>query len=142
MYGSLKPKMDTYSKCLCHFVLTAVQNVTNVERSSTLAYDHGDTQLLLCLYGTTPITYRASPYNIPVAIWIPVEYPMSPPIFYVRPTSNMLVRPGINVDVSGFCYHSYLSTWKEDVVVRSLGHHRSRIICHLHMMNRFFLPGP
>ncbi|KAH8548993.1 UEV domain-containing protein [Umbelopsis sp. PMI_123] len=96
MYGSLKPKMDTYT------------------------YDHGDTQLLLCLYGTTPITYRASPYNIPVAIWIPIEYPMSPPIFYVRPTSNMLVRPGINVDVSGFCYHSYLSTWKEDVVNHNL----------------------
>ncbi|KAG2172955.1 hypothetical protein INT44_004696 [Umbelopsis vinacea] len=96
MYGSLKPKMDTYT------------------------YDHGDTQLLLCLYGTTPITYRASPYNIPVAIWIPIEYPMSPPIFYVRPTSNMLVRPGMNVDVSGFCYHAYLSTWKEDVVNHNL----------------------
>ncbi|GAB5588959.1 Suppressor protein stp22 of temperature-sensitive alpha-factor receptor and arginine permease [Umbelopsis nana] len=96
MYGSLKPKMDTYT------------------------YDHGDTQLLLCLYGTTPITYRSSPYNIPVAIWIPNDYPLSPPIFYVKPTSNMLVRPGINVDVSGFCYHSYLATWKDDVMNHNL----------------------
>lgn len=112
MYGSLKPKMDTYSKQLNILSTSNVPVLTLV-----IAYDHGDTQLLLCLYGTTPITYRSSPYNIPVAIWIPNDYPLSPPIFYVKPTSNMLVRPGINVDVSGFCYHSYLATWKDDVMV-------------------------
>ncbi|CAM0137856.1 unnamed protein product [Umbelopsis sp. WA50703] len=96
MYGSLKPKMDTYT------------------------YDHGDTQLLLCLYGTTPITYRSSPYNIPVAMWIPADYPTHPPIFYVKPTSNMLVRPGMHVDVSGLCYHPYLASWKEDVANHNL----------------------
>ncbi|KAG2175644.1 hypothetical protein INT43_001291, partial [Umbelopsis isabellina] len=96
MYGSLKPKMDTYT------------------------YDHGDTQLLLCLYGTTPITYRSSPYNIPVAMWIPTDYPTHPPIFYVKPTSNMLVRPGMHVDVSGLCYHPYLASWKEDVANHNL----------------------
>jgi ESCRT-I complex subunit TSG101 len=117
MYGSLKPKMDTYSK----YIPSTFAQV-NTRESHLIcypAYDHGDTQLLLCLYGTTPITYRSSPYNIPVAMWIPADYPTHPPIFYVKPTSNMLVRPGMHVDVSGLCYHPYLASWKEDVAVRS-----------------------
>ncbi|RUS14556.1 UEV domain-containing protein [Endogone sp. FLAS-F59071] len=73
MYNSLKPKMDTYT------------------------YDNGHTQLLLCLYGTIPITYRSAPYNIPVAFWVPTDYPHFPPIPYVKPTSNMLVRPGKHI---------------------------------------------
>ncbi|RUS33394.1 UEV domain-containing protein, partial [Jimgerdemannia flammicorona] len=80
-----------------------------------IAYDNGHTQLLLCLYGTIPITYRSSPYNIPVAFWVPSEYPHFPPIPYVKPTSNMLVRPGKYVDVSGLCYHPYRASWKDDV---------------------------
>ncbi|ORZ13196.1 UEV domain-domain-containing protein [Absidia repens] len=88
---SLKPKMDTYT------------------------YNDGHTQLLLCLHGTVPITYRSIPYNIPVAFWIPTEYPQYPPIPYVKPTANMLVREGKHVDKSGLCYHPYRSNWKEDV---------------------------
>ncbi|KAI8076832.1 UEV domain-containing protein [Halteromyces radiatus] len=87
---SLKPKMDTYT------------------------YNDGHTQLLLCLHGTIPITYRSIPYNIPVAFWIPTEYPQYPPIPYVKPTANMLVREGKHVDKSGLCYHPYRSNWKED----------------------------
>ncbi|SAM06417.1 hypothetical protein [Absidia glauca] len=88
---SLKPKMDTYT------------------------YNDGHTQLLLCLHGTVPITYRSIPYNIPVAFWIPTEYPQYPPIPYVKPTANMLVREGKYVDKSGLCYHPYRSNWKEDI---------------------------
>ncbi|KAL0074273.1 UEV domain-containing protein [Phycomyces blakesleeanus] len=91
MYISLTPKMDTYT------------------------YNDGHTQLLLCLHGTIPITYRSIPYNIPVAFWIPSEYPIFPPIPYVKPTANMLVREGKHVDKSGLCYHSYRSLWKNDV---------------------------
>ncbi|KAI9007906.1 UEV domain-containing protein [Phycomyces nitens] len=91
MYISLTPKMDPYT------------------------YNDGHTQLLLCLHGTIPITYRSIPYNIPVAFWIPSEYPLFPPIPYVKPTANMLVREGKHVDKSGLCYHSYRSLWKTDV---------------------------
>ncbi|KAJ8657386.1 hypothetical protein O0I10_006941 [Lichtheimia ornata] len=90
MYSSLKPKMDTYT------------------------YNDGHTQLLLCVHGTVPITYRSIPYYIPVAFWIPSEYPRSPPMPYVKPTSNMLVREGKHVDKSGLCYHPYRSSWKEN----------------------------
>ncbi|KAI8991558.1 UEV domain-containing protein [Mycotypha africana] len=90
MYLSLKPKMDTYTS------------------------NEGHTQLLLCLHGTVPITYRSIPYNIPVAFWIPKEYPKIAPIPYVKPTANMLIREGRHVDKSGMCYHHYRSTWSDD----------------------------
>ncbi|KAI7889166.1 UEV domain-containing protein [Mucor mucedo] len=89
-YLSLKPKMDTYTS------------------------NDGHTQLLLCLHGTIPITYRSIPYNIPVAFWIPKEYPKSSPIPYVKPTANMLIREGRHVDISGMCYHHYRSSWPND----------------------------
>lgn len=89
-YLSLKPKMDTYTS------------------------NDGHTQLLLCLHGTVPITYRSIPYNIPVAFWIPKEYPKSSPIPYVKPTANMLIREGRHVDKSGMCYHHYRSSWSND----------------------------
>ncbi|CEP17523.1 hypothetical protein [Parasitella parasitica] len=67
-YLSLKPKMDTYTS------------------------NDGHTELLLCLHGTVPITYRSIPYNIPVAFWIPKEYPKASPIPFVKPTANMMIR--------------------------------------------------
>ncbi|KAI7851672.1 UEV domain-containing protein [Circinella umbellata] len=82
---------------------------------NTFTYNDGTTQLLLCLYGTIPITYRSIPYNIPVAFWIPSEYPHHPPIPFVKPTTNMLVREGKHVDKSGLCYHPYRSSWQTDV---------------------------
>lgn len=81
-----------------------------------IASNNGHTQLLLCLHGTIPITYRSIPYNIPVAFWIPKEYPKIAPIPYVKPTANMLIREGRHVDKSGMCYHQYRSNWSSDPV--------------------------
>ncbi|KAF9653087.1 UEV-domain-containing protein [Thelephora ganbajun] len=76
------------------------------------AYDDGRTQLLLCLHGTLPITYRQATYNIPVAIWITREYPKEHPIAYVVATSDMLIRSGQCVDLSGRCNIEYIQNWR------------------------------
>ncbi|ORX95813.1 UEV-domain-containing protein [Basidiobolus meristosporus CBS 931.73] len=86
-FPTLAPKMDRYTT------------------------DDGHTQIMLCLHGTVPISFRSSTYHIPVAIWFPVNYPLSPPISFVTPTSQMLVRPSKFVDVSGKIYHPYLAYW-------------------------------
>ncbi|KAG7452551.1 UEV-domain-containing protein [Guyanagaster necrorhizus] len=86
-YPSLRPKSDVYT------------------------YDDGRTQLLLCLHGLIPISYRGASYNIPVAIWITREYPAHPPIVYVVPTSDMLVKAGKYIDVSGRCSIEYTQNW-------------------------------
>ncbi|CAG8707955.1 19074_t:CDS:2 [Dentiscutata erythropus] len=80
-------------------------------KTDTYTYDDGKSKALLCLHGTIPITFKSTPYNIPIDIWIPTEYPMTAPIVLVVPTSNMLVRPSKIVDVSGRCQHTYLQHW-------------------------------
>ncbi|KAL6300171.1 UEV domain-containing protein [Sparassis latifolia] len=87
-YPTLRPKTDVYT------------------------YDDGRTQLLLCLHGLVPISFRGAAYNIPVAVWLTREHPREPPIAYVVPTADMLVRPGSDVDVSGKCHIQYLSNWE------------------------------
>ncbi|PBK96814.1 UEV-domain-containing protein, partial [Armillaria gallica] len=86
-YPSLRPKSDVYT------------------------YDDGRTQLLLCLHGLVPISYRGASYNIPVAIWLTRDYPAQPPIVYVVPTSDMLVKAGKYIDVSGRCNIEYTQNW-------------------------------
>ncbi|KAK0459689.1 UEV domain-containing protein [Desarmillaria tabescens] len=86
-YPSLRPKSDVYT------------------------YDDGRTQLLLCIHGLIPISYRDASYNIPVAIWLTREYPAQPPIVYVVPTSDMLVKAGKYIDVSGRCNIEYMQNW-------------------------------
>lgn len=82
------------------------------------AYDDGRTQLLLCLHGLLPISYRGASYNIPIAVWITKDYPRQPPIAYVVPTSDMLVRKSNHVDVSGRCEIDYIGNWARKSEVR------------------------
>ncbi|PWN54437.1 UEV-domain-containing protein [Violaceomyces palustris] len=80
-------------------------------KTQVFTYNDGRTQLLLTLTGTIPINFRGATYNIPVAYWIPREYPREPPMAFVVPTQEMLVRRGKNVDVSGQVSGDYLSRW-------------------------------
>ena len=50
-------------------------------------------------------------YNIPIAMWIPREFPGQPPTVYVVPTPTMEVRPNKHVDAAGKVYHLYLNQW-------------------------------
>ena len=93
-----------------------------------LAYDDGRTQLLLLLSGTIPIQYRGATYNIPMDIWVPRGYPREPPILYVRPTVDMLVRKSKNVDVSGRVGGEYMERWERKWEV-SEGVGRGKCMC-------------
>ncbi|KAG6879518.1 hypothetical protein C0992_001851 [Termitomyces sp. T32_za158] len=83
-----------------------------LSRYNSLPYDDGRTQLLLCVYGLLPISFRGASYNIPVAIWLTREYPNQPPIVYVVPTNDMLIKPGKYLDVSGKCSIEYMQNWE------------------------------
>lgn len=86
------------------------------------AYDDGRTQLLLCIHGLLPITFRQASYNIPIAVWVTRDYPRQPPIAYVVPTNDMLVRPGKYIDTSGRCHIEYIQHWekKSEVCIPNL----------------------
>jgi len=73
---------------------------------------NGTQSELLCLHGTIPIVYAGKQYNIPIAVWIIETYPHTPPLCYVNPTQNMIIKPKHkHVDLNGQCYLPYLSTW-------------------------------
>ncbi|RXW24155.1 hypothetical protein EST38_g1722 [Candolleomyces aberdarensis] len=88
-------------------------------KSDVYTFDDGRSQLLLCVHGLLPIVYRSVPYNIPVNVWLTREYPRQPPVAYVVPTNDMLVRPGRFIDPSGRCSHEYLQHWERKDEVRA-----------------------
>jgi len=62
--------------------------------------------------GTIPVIIKAVKYNIPIRIWIPVQYPYRPPMVYVTPATGMAITPGHpHVDAAGVVYMPYLNTW-------------------------------
>jgi ESCRT-I complex subunit TSG101 len=107
-FSTLRPKSDVYSSVIIGFRCRSppIDPLTS-------AYDDGRTQLLLCLHGVLPISFRAASYNIPIAVWLTKEYPRQPPMVYVVPTHDMLVRPSKHLDVSGRCNIEYIQHWEK-----------------------------
>jgi ESCRT-I complex subunit TSG101 len=104
---NLRPKSDVYSQSrLYHFSRYLCVNL------HATAYDDGRTQLLICIHGLLPISYRQASYNIPIAVWIARDFPREPPIVYVVPTSDMLVKAGKHLEVSGRCRPEYIQLWE------------------------------
>ncbi|KAH7103820.1 UEV-domain-containing protein [Auriculariales sp. MPI-PUGE-AT-0066] len=108
-YATLRPKTEMYT------------------------FNDGRIQLLICVHGLIPISYRQSSYNIPVSFWIPHAFPREPPMAFVVPTSDMFVRASKSVDPSGRCDVEYLQNWERksegcDFVslIKSLQDHFSR----------------
>ncbi|KZV91075.1 UEV-domain-containing protein [Exidia glandulosa HHB12029] len=81
-------------------------------KTEVYTFNDGRTQLLICVHGLVPITYRQATYNIPISLWIPSGYPREPPLAYVVPTSDMFVRASKAVDPSGQCDIEYLRNWQ------------------------------
>ncbi|KAF7970020.1 hypothetical protein HWV62_25396 [Athelia sp. TMB] len=88
-------------------------------KSDVYTYDDGRTQLLLCVHGLLPISFRHASYNIPIAIWVTRDHPRAPPIPYVVPTADMLIKAGPHVDHSGRCAIEYVHHWARKSEVRS-----------------------
>uniref|UniRef100_A0AAV1UU73 Tumor susceptibility gene 101 protein n=1 Tax=Peronospora matthiolae TaxID=2874970 RepID=A0AAV1UU73_9STRA len=90
----------------------------------TFAYNDGSTSTLLNLEGTIPIFYRDNQYNIPVELWIVEAYPMAPPVCFVRPTADMMVKPGHpHVTSDGFVKIPYTVDWQPDSTLLELVAH-------------------
>ncbi|EFQ89915.1 hypothetical protein P3342_007259 [Pyrenophora teres f. teres] len=80
-------------------------------KTELYTYENGASALLLLLTGTLPVTFRGATYGFPVAIWVPHAYPREPPIVYVTPSHDMVLRPGQHVSTDGRVYHPYLAQW-------------------------------
>ena len=65
----------------------------------------------MLLHGTLPISFRGATYHIPINVWIPHDYPRSPPLAYVVPTRDMGVRKGKEVDPGGRIKEEVVAAW-------------------------------
>lgn len=73
--------------------------------------DGSETPSLL-ITGTICLYYRGVTYNTPIDMYLPPNYPNQPPIIYVRPASNMVIKEGHNhVGNDGMVYMPYLHSW-------------------------------
>ena len=76
-------------------------------------FNNGTIQQLFKLDGTIPIHYRGNQYNIPIAFWLPISFPVTCPICYVVPVPGMKIKDKHkHVDAQGLIYHPYLHEWK------------------------------
>ena len=77
----------------------------------TLIHNDGLETTQVVLSGTVPIIYKNVTYNIPVDVFILAEYPVKQPLVYVRPTSNMMIKPSHPfVDSNGYVNTSIVLT--------------------------------
>ena len=95
-----------------------LENVTRtcpslVPRPGTLFdMQTGQDNKLVVLGGTVPISYSGAAYNIPVEIFLVETFPTAPPLIYVRPTADMIIKPNHgNVHPDGLLFVPYLHSW-------------------------------
>ncbi|KAL9100324.1 MAG: hypothetical protein Q9163_004287 [Psora crenata] len=80
-------------------------------RTDVYTFENGASTLLLNVQGTLPVSFRGNSYGFPISLWIPREYPSTPPSSFVTPTKGMAIRPGQHVSADGRIYHPYLAGW-------------------------------
>ncbi|CAL5400772.1 unnamed protein product [Camellia sinensis] len=81
-------------------------------KTATYTHNDGRTVNLLQADGTIPMLFHGVTYNIPVALWLMESYPRHPPLVYVNPTRDMIIkRPHPFVNPSGLVSTPYLQNW-------------------------------
>ncbi|GAM87829.1 hypothetical protein ANO11243_058570 [Dothideomycetidae sp. 11243] len=112
-------------------------------KTAVYTYEDGQTALLLCIFGTLAVEFRAAEYRYPVEVWVPHSYGErgAGVICYVRATtgsahtpSTTAIRPGQHVAMDGRIYHPYLRDWNI--------HERSNIVDFLQIVKGIFAREP
>ncbi|TYI07451.1 hypothetical protein ES332_A10G228800v1 [Gossypium tomentosum] len=81
-------------------------------KTATFTHNDGRSVNLLQADGTVPMPYQGVTYNIPIIIWLIESYPRYPPVVYVNPTRDMIIkRPHPHVSPSGLVSIPYLQNW-------------------------------
>ncbi|KAL6957092.1 hypothetical protein U1Q18_034805 [Sarracenia purpurea var. burkii] len=81
-------------------------------KTATYTHNDGRTVNLLQAEGTVPMLFQGVTYNIPVVVWLMESYPRHPPLVYVNPTRDMIIkRPHSFVNPSGIVSIPCLQNW-------------------------------
>ncbi|KAM0921636.1 hypothetical protein ACQ4PT_006610 [Festuca glaucescens] len=82
-------------------------------RAALFTHNDGRAAHLLQADGTIPIIQAGAVYNLPAVLWLPEPYPRAPPLVFLSPTRDMLIKPHHPlVDRSGLVAGApYLRSW-------------------------------
>ncbi|XP_062221374.1 protein ELC-like [Phragmites australis] len=112
-----------------HLVALAESFPSLHPKAALFTHNDGRAAHLLQADGTIPIHHAGASYNLPAVIWLPEPYPRSPPLVFLSPTRDMVIKPHHPlVDRSGLVANPpYLRSWvfpSSNLVdlVRSLSH--------------------
>jgi ESCRT-I complex subunit TSG101 len=83
--------------------------------ASDFVQNDGSSKPALLLKGTIGMLYKGQTYNIPIDVYLPPAYPVSPPVCFVRPVSSMMIKEGHrHVGRDGMVYMPYLHSWSNN----------------------------
>ncbi|KAK9065454.1 hypothetical protein SSX86_014853 [Deinandra increscens subsp. villosa] len=102
----VKPLIDQ------HLLALSKSHPSLLQKTATFTHNDGRSVTLLQSDGTVPMVFQNVTYNIPVLIWLTETYPRNPPLVFVNPTRDMVIRrshPFVNQ--SGLVWIPYLEDW-------------------------------
>ena len=76
--------------------------------------------LLMVLFGTIPVPFKNSWYNIPVEFVLPKLFPLNSPAVRVVPTDQMQIHSNNNVNADGRVTMPYLKAWSRESTLKEL----------------------
>lgn len=79
--------------------------------TGTYTFSDNSQRDLVKLIGNIPVKYEGRTYNFPIQLWLIDSFPFTPPICFLRPTSNMVIREGKHVDAKGRIHLPELHNW-------------------------------
>ncbi|XP_017341306.1 ubiquitin-conjugating enzyme E2 variant 3 [Ictalurus punctatus] len=88
--------------------------------AGTYTFTDSSQKDLLKVLGNIPVRYQGCFYNLPIQLWLLDSFPFTPPICFLRPTANMVIREGKHVDAKGRIHLPALHNWdhpKSSVIV-------------------------
>ncbi|CAN4092611.1 unnamed protein product [Withania somnifera] len=94
-------------------LLSLLDNFPSLQpKTASFTHNDGRTVNLLQAIGTVPMVFQNVTYNIPVIIWLMETYPRHPPLVFVNPTKDMVVKQAHPfVNPSGVVSIPYLQNW-------------------------------
>uniref|UniRef100_A0A8B9J8J5 UEV and lactate/malate dehyrogenase domains n=1 Tax=Astyanax mexicanus TaxID=7994 RepID=A0A8B9J8J5_ASTMX len=82
-----------------------------IEELQKLNRVYPDLKLKTGSYSESLLNVLGHSYNLPIQLWLLDSFPFTPPICFLRPTSNMMIREGKHVDAKGRIYLPGLHNW-------------------------------
>ncbi|KAG0727351.1 Tumor susceptibility 101 protein [Chionoecetes opilio] len=110
-YRGLLPKMEKFVTLFIYTTFPPLTQRITQFLPLFLVFNDGIERELLNLAGTIPVRFKGAVYNIPVCIWLLDNHPFSPPMVYVKPTPDMLIKASRHVDQNGKVFLPYLHEW-------------------------------